>query len=122
MKKNKQEHEAERIGMTLRTLRELRGFTQDEFANELLISRPYLTNIELGRKPLSEKLLARSAEILNVRPIAIIREGYFDANEAVRQIEENKLRKDLEAARDQIKRMSKQLEALSLRLPQGVTA
>lgn len=122
MKRNKQECEAERIGTTLRTIRELRGFTQDEFANELLISRPYLTNIELGRKPLSEKLLAKASEVLNVRPIAIIREGYFDADEATRQIEENKLRKDLKAAQDQIKRMSKQLEDLSLRLPQGVTA
>ena len=42
--------EAERVGATLRTIRELRGFTVDELAREIGISRPYLANIEAGRK------------------------------------------------------------------------
>lgn len=65
-----------RIGETLRTLREARGFKPDEFATELGISRPYLANIEAGRKRLTPQLLAKSAKVLDVRPIAISHEGY----------------------------------------------
>lgn len=70
--------ERRRIGATIRTLRENRGFTPDEFARELDISRPYLANIEAGRKPLTEVLLARVAKLLTVRQVAIVREGYYD--------------------------------------------
>lgn len=65
--------DAERIGATLRTIRELRGFKPDEFASEIGISRSHLMNIEAGRKKLSEVLLARSAEVLNVPQISIMR-------------------------------------------------
>lgn len=65
--------EAERVGATLRTLRELRGFTPDELAREVGISRPYLANIEAGRKPLSDVLLAKIAHTLKVRQLAIMR-------------------------------------------------
>lgn len=70
--------ERERIGATLKQLRELRGFKPDEFANEIRISRPYLANIEAGRKPLTEILLARSAKALGVAQITIVREGYYE--------------------------------------------
>lgn len=63
----------ERVGATLRTLRELRGFKPDDFASEIGISRPYLANIEAGRKKLSDVHLARAAEVLNVKQIAIMR-------------------------------------------------
>lgn len=65
--------EAERVGATLRTIRELRGFTVDELAREIGISRPYLANIEAGRKPLSDVLLAKVANTLRVRQLAIMR-------------------------------------------------
>lgn len=65
--------EAERVGATLRTIRELRGFTVDELAREVCISRPYLANIEAGRKPLSDVLLAKIATALGVRQLAIMR-------------------------------------------------
>lgn len=65
--------EAQRIGATLRTIRELRGFTVDELAREVGISRPYLANIEAGRKPLSDVLLAKLSNALRVRQLAIMR-------------------------------------------------
>lgn len=73
--------ERERIGATIRTYREMRGYRPDEFATEILISRPYLANIEAGRKPLTEVLLSRISGALDVRPIAIVREDYFMAAE-----------------------------------------
>lgn len=66
-----------RIGETLRTLRESRGYKPDEFASELGISRPYLANIEAGRKPLTKVLLARAAKALDVRPLAIVRWDHY---------------------------------------------
>lgn len=70
--------ERERIGETLRTLMERAGFKVGEFANELGISYAYLSNILAGRKRLTPQLLAKASRVLNCRPIAIIREGYFD--------------------------------------------
>lgn len=72
-----EQSERDRIGATVRQLREMRGFTPDEFANEVGISRPYLANIEAGRKPLTEILLARIAQALSVRQVVIVRDGYF---------------------------------------------
>lgn len=65
--------EWQRIGATLRTLRELRGEKPDPFASAIGISRPYLANIEAGRKKLTNVLLARAAERLQVEQIAIMR-------------------------------------------------
>lgn len=73
------EDDWERVGQTLRALRELRGFKPDQFANELQISRPYLANIEAGRKKLTNILLARAAAALAVPQIAIMRERPFEA-------------------------------------------
>lgn len=68
--------ERERIGATLRTLRLMRGWRADDFANEIGISRPYLSNIEAGRKPITEQIVANAAAALNVTQIAIVRAGY----------------------------------------------
>lgn len=73
--------ERDRIGATVRQYREMRGFKPDDFATEIGISRPYLANIEAGRKPLTEVLLGRISRALDVRPIAIVREDYFFADE-----------------------------------------
>lgn len=64
--------EWKRVGATLRTLRELRGYKPDPFASGIGISRPYLANIEAGRKKLTNVLLARAAEKLQVEQIAIM--------------------------------------------------
>lgn len=67
------ENDWERVGVTLRSLRETRGFKPDEFASEIGISRPYLANIEAGRKKLTNVLLAKAALTLRVEQLAIMR-------------------------------------------------
>ena len=69
--------EAIRIGATLRELREKSGYTVNQFSNELDISYSYLSNIEAGRRPLTKRLLARAAHLLDVPQVAIVREGYY---------------------------------------------
>ena len=64
--------EDRRVGATLRHFRELRGYKSDQFAEMLGISRPYLANIEAGRRALSNVLLARAAELLRVEQVAIM--------------------------------------------------
>ncbi|WP_425303441.1 helix-turn-helix domain-containing protein [Nocardia wallacei] len=63
----------ERVGETLRTIRELRGYKPEQLAALMGISRAYLANIEAGRKKLTEVNLARAASALQVRQIAILR-------------------------------------------------
>jgi transcriptional regulator with XRE-family HTH domain len=63
--------ERQRVGATLRTLRATRGWKLGDFATELDISYAYLSNIEAGRKPLPDHLLARAAKLLDVEQIAI---------------------------------------------------
>ncbi|WP_407705353.1 helix-turn-helix domain-containing protein [Actinomyces urogenitalis] len=72
--------ERERIGATLRTIRELRGYTPDELAAEMGISRPYLSNIEAGRKNLTPRLLVRACEALVVPQKSLIRDGYLPSS------------------------------------------
>lgn len=67
-----------RVGETLRSLREKSGYKVDQFANELGISRPYYSNIEAGRKPLTKVLLARAAKALDVPQVAIVRHDFYD--------------------------------------------
>jgi transcriptional regulator with XRE-family HTH domain len=71
-----------RIGETLRTIRETKGFKLGEFASELDISYAYLSNIEAGRKRLTPQLLAKAATVLGVRQVAIVRDGYYDGEAA----------------------------------------
>lgn len=84
--KNLRQDEAEeriRIGATVRQLREARHVSLDELANVIRKSRPYLSNIEAGRKPLTPELLKLIADALAVRPISIVRPSYFPAEKAV---------------------------------------
>lgn len=66
-----EEQERRRVGATLRMARTTRGWKLGDFATELDISYAYLSNIEAGRKPLPDHLLARAARLLNVEQIAI---------------------------------------------------
>ena len=63
--------ERQRVGATLRTIRTTRGWKLGDFATQLDISYAYLSNIEAGRKPLPDHLLARAARLLDVQQIAI---------------------------------------------------
>lgn len=67
-----------RVGATLRALREARGIKVGELANKLGISYAYLSNIEAGRKRLTPPLTAKAAQLLNVRPIALVLPDHFD--------------------------------------------
>ena len=72
-----EKEERERIGATIRALRESKGFRPDELASRVGISRPYLANIEAGRKPLTKVLAAKLASTLGERQLAIVRPSYF---------------------------------------------
>lgn len=72
--------ETERVGITLRTIRERYGYTQETFGTELGISRSYISLIESGHKRLPDRLLARCADLLEITPLAIKR---FDQEEQV---------------------------------------
>ncbi len=63
--------ERQRVGATLRTLREIRGWKLGDFATLNGISYAYLSNIEAGRKPLTNQLLAKFATALGVEQMAI---------------------------------------------------
>lgn len=65
--------ENERVGATLAQFRMMRGFSQESFGTELGISRPYISLIEKGRKRLTNELLDRAADLLEVNPLAIKR-------------------------------------------------
>ncbi len=66
-----EEAERKRVGATLRTLRTTRGWKLGDFATQIDISYAYLSNIEAGRKPLPDHILARAAHLLDVEQIAI---------------------------------------------------
>ena len=68
---DREQRERQRVGATLRTHRTRRGFDLNQFATKLGISYSYLSNIEAGRKPLTDILLARAADLLEVEQIAI---------------------------------------------------
>ena len=60
-----------RVGATIKAMREMRGLTQEQLATAALLSRPFVANVEAGRKPVSEKSLARFSDALRVPQIAI---------------------------------------------------
>lgn len=66
-----EQKERVRVGATLRRIRTLRGWKLGEFASKIDISYAYLSNIEAGRKPLPDHLLARCAQVLDVEQIDI---------------------------------------------------
>lgn len=61
-----------RVGATIKQMREMRGMTQEELARSSLLSRPYLANIETGRKRPSQKAVAKIAAALQVPQISIL--------------------------------------------------
>lgn len=63
--------ERERVGATLKALRERDGWKLGDFATQLHISYAYLSNIEAGRKRLPDHLLARASKLLGCPPLAI---------------------------------------------------
>lgn len=66
-----------RVGATCKGFREKSGLKLGQAASLLDISYAYLSNIEAGRKPLTEVLLARMAALYRVDPIMIARPDLF---------------------------------------------
>lgn len=56
----------EKIGKFIRTLREGKGWTQDDLSNKLYISRQMISNIELGKMLPSHDKVIKLAEIFEV--------------------------------------------------------
>lgn len=61
------------IGENLRRLRQARGFTQEQLAATSGVSRPTITNIEVGKSAASSKTLAILAKALGVDPSELSR-------------------------------------------------
>jgi DNA-binding XRE family transcriptional regulator len=87
------ETENVRTGATLRTLREARGLNADELARELHVSRPYLANIEAGRRSLTPALAKKSCEVLRVRPIVLLNPRFLEKHLETAGNSKNKLPK-----------------------------
>lgn len=56
----------QRFGEKLRTLREQRGITQKQLADELGFSQVYLANLELGKKKPNVELLLKLSVLFSV--------------------------------------------------------
>lgn len=64
-----------RIGATLKALRGTRSI--DAVANHIRLSRPYLANIEAGRKRLTPELMQALADEYGVPALAIVHPDYY---------------------------------------------
>jgi transcriptional regulator with XRE-family HTH domain len=68
--------EATRLGATIRALREAHGLKIAELAYAIGISRPQLSNIELGARRATPQVCRAIADKLNIPLAAITVEGY----------------------------------------------
>ncbi|MDK8594454.1 helix-turn-helix transcriptional regulator [Winkia sp. UMB1096A] len=82
MERNMTEQRAERkrIGATLAFVRKQRELKQDELAECLGIARPYLANIEAGRRSLSPSLARKASKVLGIRPIVLVNEDFLKSD------------------------------------------
>lgn len=62
----------EKLGRKIQKLRKERGYSQEEFAEVLGISRTHMGHIEQGRKAPSFKLLEKIAKQLKVKALEFI--------------------------------------------------
>lgn len=67
-----------RMGATLREVRVMQGVTADQLANALVKSRPYIANIEAGRKPLTPMLATKAARFLKVPRVVLVPSTYVE--------------------------------------------
>jgi transcriptional regulator with XRE-family HTH domain len=56
------------LGIKVRKIRELRNFSQDYVADKLSLSQSYYSDLENGKKPVSEDKLNQIAKIFEVEP------------------------------------------------------
>lgn len=74
--------ERKRVGVILRTIRESRGKNLDEVAGWLTKSRPFLANIEAGRKAMPAYMVPILCEKLEVDPLVFAKAGSMPAEDA----------------------------------------
>ena len=60
------------VGVALREFRHQRGLSQDELADRMDLSTPYISMLESGKRYPSIEMLIRIAVALDVRPGAIL--------------------------------------------------
>lgn len=61
-----------RVGENLRRLRVERGFSQEDFADQLGYHRTYIGGVERGERNLTLRTVERLAELLGVDPIDLL--------------------------------------------------
>jgi transcriptional regulator with XRE-family HTH domain len=63
------------LGRNLRTYREARGLSQEDFAQVLGVHRTYMGGIERGERNLTLRSTERIATTLGIDPIQLLRGG-----------------------------------------------
>lgn len=62
----------ERFGANVRRLRKEAGFSQEAFADRAGLARSYMSEVEIGRRNPTLKVVERIAEALNVGPDTLL--------------------------------------------------
>lgn len=65
----------QKVGQRIRTVREQLGLTQDAVAKHLGVTRPVVTNIEQGKRPLNLEELGKLADLFGYPPSYFLAEG-----------------------------------------------
>ena len=60
-----------RVGLAVRTARQTAGLNLPQLAQSIDISRPYLSHIEAGRKPLTDDLAVRLSRALGIHKVSL---------------------------------------------------
>jgi transcriptional regulator with XRE-family HTH domain len=60
------------VGRNLRAYRQVRGLSQEAFADELGVHRTYMGGIERGERNLTLKSLERIAQQIDVDPLVLL--------------------------------------------------
>jgi transcriptional regulator with XRE-family HTH domain len=79
--------EDERVGATIKALRDAHGLKLGEMAVALGISHAYLSNIEAGRKHAPVALCQQIAKLLRVKLAAITIENYDEIRKTAEKAE-----------------------------------
>lgn len=67
--------ERKRLGQILRAIRQAKNISPDELACAVNRSRPFIANIEAGRKALPADLIPAVVQVLEVDPIVFAKAG-----------------------------------------------
>ena len=55
------------IGVKIKNLRRLKGWTQEDLAKKITLSRPSLSNIEIGRHKLTINLMEQLCKLFEIK-------------------------------------------------------